>query len=61
MASKTLRAKYPAQLAIMLDTETYDRIGAIAEATGVSKAEVTRDLIGAGLSIAFGDEEAGAD
>lgn len=60
MASTTLRAKYPAQLAIMLDTETYERIGAMAEAQGVSKAEVTRDLIGAGLTVAFPDE-AGAD
>lgn len=60
MASTTLRAKYPAQLAIMLDQDTYDRIGELAAATGVSKAEVTRDLIGAGLEVAFSDVEPGA-
>lgn len=56
MASKTLRAKYPRSLAVMLTDELAGRIEADAERAGLSKAEVVRLYLEAGIAALEVDE-----
>lgn len=63
MASKTIRSKYPAQIAVMTTDENKERFQAEAERDGVSVAEVIRGYLEAGIEVSerYGDTYAGAD
>ena len=52
MASPTAKARYPAQIVLLVSTEVNAAISTLAGEQGLSKAEVARSLLHAGLRAA---------